>query len=109
MKNKKAESKISIVNIVISIILIIALVPIIVVFSAGTQQCLEDNYPYLLNANNKCCNTTHTYCNATTSGNTSSTNSLSTTERTMLGLIGLFIILAFIFNVVQASGLVKKK
>ena len=105
-KNKKAESKLSIVNVVISIVLIIALIPVIVVFSAGTQQCLEDDTPYLQTGYNICSNATSSGTNDT---NVSSTNSLSTTERTMLSLVSLFIILAFIFNIVQSSGLIKKK
>ena len=106
IKNKKAESKISIVNVVIGLVLIVALIPIIVVFSAGTQQCLEDATPYLQTGYNVCSNATS---GDNTSTNVSSTNSLSTTERTLLGLVSLFIILAFIFNIVQSSGLVKKK
>ena len=106
MKNKKAESKISIVNVVIGLVLIVALIPIIVVFSAGTQQCLEDATPYLQTGYDVCSNAT---AGDNTSTNVSSTNSLSTTERTLLGLVSLFIILAFIFNIVQSSGLVKKK
>ena len=80
------------------------LVPVIVVFSAGTQLCLEDDTPYLQTGYNVCSNMTTA---DNTSSNVSSTNSLSTTERSLLGLIALFIILAFIFNLVKQSGLVK--
>ena len=106
IKNKKAESKISIVNVVIGLILIVALIPIIVVFSSGVQQCLEDETPYLQTGYDVCSNMSAA---DETGDNVSSTNSLSTTERTLLGLVSLFIILAFIFNIVQSSGLVNKK
>ena len=102
------KAKLSIVEAVISIVLIVALVPIIVVFSAGTQQCLEDATPYLMDDYDLCCNATDQSCDGTDL-NVSSTNSLSTTERTMLGLIALFVILAFIFNLVKSSGLTNKK
>ena len=115
IKTKKAQTKLNIVNVVIGLILIVALIPIIIVFSAGQQQCLDADYQYIMNGEevpyNLCCNTTLTtdsQCNETTSANESSTNSLSATERTLLGLIGLFLILAFIFNIVKASGLTKK-
>ena len=104
---KKAQAKINIVSVLVSLVLIVMLVPVIVVFSAGTQQCLTDAYPYQLEPDTICSNTTTG--SGATDGNTTSTNALSTTERALLGLIALFIILAFIFNVVKSSGLVKSK
>jgi len=106
--SKKAQTKINIVSVLVSLILIVMLVPVIVVFSAGTPQCLTDDNPYLWTDYNVCGNTT-SYVNGTYSGNVSVTNSLTATERTLLGLIALFIVLAFIFNIVKASGLVKSK
>lgn len=103
-ENKKGT--ISIVNVVVTLILIVALIPIIVILSAGEQQCLEDATPYLQTGYHICSNVAVA---TNTSTNVTSTNSLSTTERTMLGLISLFIVLVFILNIVQSSGLVKKK
>ena len=100
--------KLSIVDVVVTIVLIVALIPIIVIFSAGTQQCLTDAYPYQLEPDTVCCNTS-SWINSTDSENATATNSLSTTERTMLSLVTLFIVLAFIFNIVKMSGLTKKK
>ena len=105
-KNKKAQTKLNIMNVVTGFIILIVLVPIIVVFSAGTQQCLLDNATYLQDGYNICSNMTTA---DNTSYNVSSTNSLSVTERTLLGLIGLFLILAFVYNLIKASGLTKKK
>ena len=105
-KNKKAQQKLNVFSIVIGFIILVVLVPIIVVFSAGSQQCLEDATPYLQTGYNVCSNATE---GDNTSTNVSSTNSLSTTERTLLGLIGLFLILAFVYNIVKSSGLTKKK
>ena len=105
-KSKKAEAKINIASILISLVLIVMLVPVIVVFSAGSNLCLEDDYPYQLEPDSVCCNTS-SWINDTDSANITATNSLSTTERTLLGLVALFIILAFIFNLVKQSGLVK--
>ena len=104
--SKKAQTKLNIVSVLVSLVLIVMLVPVIIVFSAGTQQCLTDENAYLQTGYNICSNETTA---GNTSSNVSSTNSLSTTERALLGLIGLFIILAFIFNIVKASGLVKSK
>jgi len=106
IKSKKAQTKINIVSVLVSLVLIVMLVPVIVVFSTGTQQCLEDATPYKQTGYDICSNMTIANENAT---NVSSTNALSTTERTLLGLIGLFIILAFIFNLVKSTGLTKSK
>ena len=107
-KSKKAQTKINITSVLVSIVLIVMLVPVIVVFSVGTQQCLESETPYLMDDYDLCCNATDQACDGTDL-NASSTNSLSTTERALLGLIALFIVLAFIFNVVKQSGLIKSK
>jgi len=104
--SKKAQTKINIVSVLVTLVLIVMLVPVIVVFSTGTQQCLEDATPYLQDGYNICSNMSVA---DNTSSNVSSTNALSTTERTLLGLIGLFIILAFIFNLVKSTGLTKSK
>jgi len=105
-KSKKAQAKLDIVSVLVSLVLIVLLVPVIVVFSTGNQQCLEDATPYKQTDFDICSNATVA---GNTSVNVSSTNSLSTTERSLLGLIGLFIILAFIFNIVKQSGLIKSK
>lgn len=104
-KSKKAQAKIDVVSVLVTIVLIVMLVPVIVTFSAGTQQCLTDTNPYLQTGYNICSNMSTA---DETGDNVSSTNALSATERTLLGLVGLFIILAFIFNIVKMSGLVKK-
>ena len=104
--SRKAQTKINIVSVLVSLVLIVMLIPVIVTMSAGTQQCLADATPYKQTGVDICSNMTIA---DNTSLNVSSTNSLSVTERALLGLIALFIILAFIFNIVKASGLVKSK
>lgn len=108
INSKKAQTKIDIVSVLVSLVLIVMLIPVIVVFSSGTQQCLEDATPYKQTGYDICSNATDGNAD-NTSTNVSSTNSLSTTERALLGLIALFIVLAFIFNIVKQSGLVKSK
>lgn len=105
-KSKKAQAKLDIISVLIGIILIVMLVPVIVVFSSGSNLCLESEYPYQLEPDSICCNTS-SWVDVNLSANTTATNSLSVTERTLLGLIGLFIILAFIFGIVKQTGLTK--
>ena len=106
MKNKKGSKGIIIIDAIIMVILIVVLIPIIVTFSAGTQQCLEDETSYLQTGYNICSNMSVA---DETGNNVSSTNSLSVTERLMLSLISLFIVLAFIFTLVKSTGLINKK
>lgn len=102
---KKAQSKVPIVDAMVNVILIVALIPIIVTFSAPKNLCLNSSFSYLYSG---VCNNISSYIvNAT--GNISATSSLTTTEVTLLGLIALFIVLAFIFNLIRTTGLVKKK
>lgn len=105
-KSKKAQTKLNITSVLISVVLIVMLVPVIVVFSSGSNLCLESDYPYQLEPDSVCCNTS-SWIDVNSSANTTATNSLSVTERTLLGLIGLFIILAFIFGIVKQTGLIK--
>lgn len=103
---KKAQQKLNIVDVAINLILLVALIPIIKIFSAGTRLCLNSSYPYLTQG--ICCNIS-SCVNTTLSSNISSTCSHSSTELLLLGLITLIIVLAFIFNLVKMTGLVKKK
>jgi len=106
IKNKKGQAKIDVTAILVEVVLLVALIPIIVIFSQGQQQCLVEETPYLQDGVNICSNMSVA---DETADNVSSTNSLSTTERTLLGLTGLFLILAFIFGVVKSSGLIGRK
>ena len=107
-KNKKGSKGVIIVDALIMVILIVVLIPVIVTFSAGSQLCLEDATPYKQTGYDICSNNTDGNAGADDT-NVSSTNSLSTTERLMLSLIALFIVLAFVFMLVKSTGLIKKK
>ena len=106
--NKKGQMKLDLPSIILGVVLLIALIPVINSFASGDPLCLDEDYPYLIDEDNwVCCNMT--YYNSTLSANQTATNNLSATERTVLGLTGLLLILGLVFLIGKQAGLIKKK
>jgi len=107
--NKKGQMKLDLPSVILGVVLLIALIPVINSFASGNPLCLDEDYSYLIDEDNwVCCNTT-TYYNSTLSANQTATNNLSATERTVLGLTGLLLILGLVFLIGKQAGLIKKK
>jgi len=92
-------------SVVVDVILIVALIPVIIVFiSGGENSYICPTSPFTSLVNNSICQ------NVTGTTSILATHvGLSVIEATLLGLVGLFLVLGLVFAFVKQSGLMEKK
>ena len=109
--NKKAQSmKVNIIIgfVILAVLLIIAVVPLIKTQTEiGVLECTNSTLAFFNETSGWCIN--ETAGDQTDNETQTLIKTLSTSERTVMGLIVLFLILGLVFGVAKMSGLIGKK
>lgn len=109
--NKKAQNlNVSLIIgfVVLAVLLIIAVVPLIKTQTeTGELECTNSTIPFFNESNSLCI--INATADETVNGTQTFVKTLSPSERTVMGLIVLFLILGLVFAIAKMSGLIGKK